>query len=344
MDIGTLVSGVDFVATEQAGGTLALTAGQSGQAVLTASGRIDAGTLLSAGSLTVNAGMFNATNVTSNDTTTITGNTTISGQLLAGSDVSVTGPAINIGTVVAGVDLAALARGNIATGSAAHTLNLTATAGDLAATRLLSSGSTTASANGNLSANTIAHGDLNLTAGGTLTLSGQSLAGGNAALNASAINVETLVSGVDFAATEQSGGALILKTGTPSAGQMTLGATAGSITADQLLSGGDLKAKAQQNIFYSSLQSFASADLNAVLGTVSLDHDTVAKGNIALTLQSLDLSNNRSKLATAGALIVNAASANLANSTLTFGGIALNLSGGLDASGTKLRAVTADGG
>lgn len=350
MNIGTLVSGVDFVATEQADGALALTAGQSGQAVLTASSRIDAGTLLSAGSLAVNAGTFAATNVTSNDTATITGNTTISGQLLSGSDVSVTGPAISVGTVVAGVDLVALAKGNIATGSASHTLNLTATAGNLTATRLLSSGSTTASASGNLSANTIAHGDLNLTAGGSLTLSGQSLAGGNATLNASAINVGTLVSGVDFAATEQSGGAttaggsLILKTGTASAGQMTLGATAGSINADQLLSGGDLKAKAQQNISYSSLQSFASADLNAVLGSISLDKNTVAKGNIALTLQSLDLSNNRSKLATAGTLIVNAASASLANSTLTFGGIALNLSGSANASNAKMRAVTTDGG
>ncbi|KAB2793096.1 hemagglutinin [Brucella anthropi] len=347
MNIGTLVSGVDFMATEQAGGALVLNAGQT---VLTASGRIDAGTLLAAGSLTVNAGTLLAANVTSNDTATITGNTTISGQLLAGSDVSVTGPAISVGTVVAGVDLVALANGNIATGSAAHTLNLTATAGNLTATRLLSSGSTTASASGNLSANTIAHGNLNLTAGGTLTLSGQSLAGGNVTLNASAINVGTLVSGVDFAATEQSGGAttaggsLILKTGTVSAGQMALGATGGSITADQLLSGGDLKAKAQQNISYSSLQSFASADLNAVLGTISLDKNTVAKGNIALTLQSLDLSNNRSKLATAGTLIVNAASANLANSTLTFGGVALNLSGSANASNAKIRAVTADGG
>ncbi|MFK0639799.1 hemagglutinin repeat-containing protein [Ochrobactrum sp. BD22] len=89
---------------------------------MTASGRIDAGTLLSAGSLTVNAGTFAAANITSNDKATITANTTISGQLLSGPDVSVTGPAINLGTIVAGVDLVALASGNIATGSTAHTL------------------------------------------------------------------------------------------------------------------------------------------------------------------------------------------------------------------------------
>jgi len=352
INLDTLVSGVDFAATEQSGGALILKTGvaSAGQMSLvatggatTASGSITADQLLSAGSLTVNAGTFAAGNVTSNDTATITGNTTISGQLLAGSDVSVTGQAVNIGTVVAGVDPGALSNGNIATGSTAHTLNLLATAGDIAVNRLLSSGDAVASATGNLSANALAHGDLDLTAGGTLTLSGQSLSGGNATLDAGSINVGTLVSGVDFAATEQSEGSLILKTGVAGAGQMSLAATAGSITADQLLSGGDLRAKAKQNITYNSLQSFASADLNAVMGAISLDRKTVAKGDIALTLQSLDLSNDRSKLATAGTLIVNAASANLANSTLTFGGLTLNLSGVVDASNAKIHALSPDG-
>lgn len=364
MNIGTLVSGVDFAATEQSGGSLTLKPGaasatgatgaasatsstgnaQSGQMTLTANGKIDTGTLLSAQALTVNAGSFNATNVTSNSTANITGATTISGQLLAGSDLAVTGAAINIATAVAGVDLVALAKGTIATSNVASGLNLIATAGDLITNRLLSSGTTVASATRNLSANVVSRGDLTLTAGGAVTLSGQSLAGGNATINGALLNIGTLVSGVDFAATEKSGGSLILKTGLANAGQMLLNASSGSIIADQLLSGGDLKAKAQQNVSYNSLQSFASVDLNAVLGAISLDKNTVAKGNIALTLQSLDLSNNRSKLATAGNLIVNAASADLSNSTLTFGGIALNLSGSADASNSKIRAVTADGG
>lgn len=352
MNIGTLVSGVDFTATEQSGGSLTLKSNntQSGYTTLTTNGMIDAGTLLSAQALTVNAGSFNATNVTSNTTANITGATTISGQLLAGSDLSVTGAAINVATAVAGIDLVALAKGAIVTSNVASGLSLIATTGDLIVNRLLSSGNTVASANGNLSANVVSRGDLNLTAGGAVTLSGQSLAGGNATINGASLNIGTLVSGVDFASTEQSGGSLILKTGAASAtgvatvGQMTLTAASGSLTADQLLSGGDLKAKAQQNISYNSLQSFASADLNSVLGAISLDKNTVAKGNIALTLQSLDLSNNRSRLATAGNLIVNAAYANLSNATLTFGGIALNLSGSADASNSKIRAVTANGG
>ncbi|MBM7329372.1 hemagglutinin repeat-containing protein [Agrobacterium sp. S2] len=341
---GAIISGVDFAASK-ASPNGAIVVGNSGDTTLLAqAGTIDIGTLLSAGNLLGDTATFKAINVTSHGTTKISGAAAIGGQLLSGSDITINGASIDLGTAVAGVDLAALANGNVVLGNTAHALNLTATAGNLNAQRLLSSGDAIASATGNLSANATAHGDLNLTAGGTLTLSGQSLAGGNATLNAGSINLGTLVSGVDFAATEQSGGALILKTGVPGTGKMVLNASNGSITADQLLSGGDLKAKAQQNVSYNSLQSFAAADLNAVLGAISLDKNTVAKGDIALTLQSLDLSNNRSKLATAGTLIVNAASANLANSTLTFGGIALNLSSDVDASGTKLRAVTADGG
>lgn len=336
------VSGMDFAATTTGG---AITLGTAGDMRLQMSGgAIDVGTLLSAGNLVGDAAAFKATNVTSHGTVNLSGATTISGQFLSGSDITIKGSSIDLGTVVAGVDLAALEEGNVVLANRAHALNLTATAGNLTAERLLSAGDTIASATDNLSANATAHGDLNLTAGGTLTLSGQSLAGGNATLNAGSINLGTLVAGVDFAATEQSGGSLILKTGASGTGKMALKASSGSITADQLLSGGDLKAKAQQDISYNSLQSFGAADLNAVLGAISLDKNTVAKGDITLALQSLDLSNNRSKLATAGTLIVHAASANLANSTLTFGGIALNLTGSADASGTKLRAVTADGG
>lgn len=340
---GNVASGVDFAATNAANGAIVL--GSSGDMNLQASaGVVDVTSLLSAGNLNVSGASVLAQNVTSHGRTALTGSTTITNQLLSGSDIIITGASINLGTAVAGVDLAELKSGNVILSNAAHTINLTATAGDLTANRLLSSGGMVASASENLSANVLSYGDLDLTAGRTLVLSGQSMAGGNAKLTAGTMTLETLVSGVDFAATEQSGGSLILKTGIPDTGVMILNASNGSIIADQLLSGGDLKARAQHDISYNNLQSFAAADLNAVMGAISLDHDTIAKGNIVLSLQSLDLSNDRSKLATAGTLIVNAGHANLANATLTFGGIALNLSGSADASNAKIRAVMADGG
>lgn len=342
---GVIISGVDFAAGK-ASPTGAIVLGKEGDLTLQAgSGAIDVGTLLSAGGLVANAGTFSAADVTSYGATSIAGTTAISGQLLAGSDITIAGPAITIGTAVAGVDLAGLNDGRVVLANAEHTLNLTATAGNLTANRLLSSGDMTAAATGNLSANAISHGDLRLTAGGSLTLSGQSLAGGNAELTANSMSLGTLASGVDFAATEQSGGSLILRAGNAQPGQMTLTANGGSIVADQLVSGGDLAARALRDITYNnSLQSFAGASLRADQGSISLDRNTVARGNITLTLQSLDLSNDRGKLATAGLLTVNAGNANLTNSTLTFGGIALNLSGSADVSGSKLRAVAADGG
>ncbi|MGU3400492.1 hemagglutinin repeat-containing protein [Brucellaceae bacterium D45D] len=337
------VSGIDFAATNAANGTITL--GQNGDMRLTASGgAIDVATVLSAGKLDATGNAVISQNVTTHGDTRISGAANISGQMLSGSDIVINGPTINLGTAVAGVDIAALNNGNVVLSDNAHALTLIATAGDLTANRLLSSGDMVASSAGNLSANAVSHGNLDLTAGNQLTLLGQSLVAGNANLNAGSITIGSLVSGVDFAATEQAGGSLILNTADASKGQTVLAANAGSIVADQLISGGNFKATAAQNITYNSLQSFAAADLNALQGAISLDQETIAKGDITLTLQSFDLSNNRSKIATAGGLIVNAANANLANSTLTFGGLTLNLSGSADISGANVRAVTTDGG
>lgn len=337
------VSGVDFAATNAANGTITLV--QSGDMRFNASaGSIDVATLLSAGKLDVAGNAIVAQNVTSHGAATMSGATTISGQMLSGGEVVINGSSINLGTVVAGVDMSALKDGNVVLSDQARALTLHATAGDLAANRLLSSGNIVATAAGNLSANALSHGNLDLTAGNQLTLSGQSLVAGNANLNAASIEAGSLISGVNFASTAQAGGSLILNTADATQGQIVLNANSGSIIADQLVSGGNLRASAEQNITYNSLQSFASADLNARQGAISLDHETIAKGDLTLSLQSFDLSNNRSKIATAGGLLVNANTANLSNSTLTFGGLTLNLSGSADISGANVRAVTTDGG
>ncbi|MCO6181119.1 hemagglutinin repeat-containing protein, partial [Ciceribacter sp. RN22] len=336
----SLVSGVDFAATERAGGPFVLRT-DAGSMSLTASGLVEAATLLSAGRLDVLSNSFRAGNATSHAEAAIVGDTVVTGQLLSASDLSVTGSTISAGLAAAGVDLAALENGSVALGKPARTLVLTASAGDIGIADLLSSGDAKLNAAGGVSGNALVHGDLSATAAGAINLAGQSLVGGNALLNANAITLGTLVSGVDFAATEHSGGSLVLTAG---AGDMTLLARTGSILADQLVSGGDLKARALQDIGYDSLRSFAGVDLRADQGTISLDRDTVAKGDIALSLQHLDLSNNRGKLATAGTLTVDAGSADLSGSTLTFGGVSLNLSGLADVSAANIRAVTADGG
>ncbi|MGO6697898.1 hemagglutinin repeat-containing protein [Rhizobium ruizarguesonis] len=342
----TIVAGMDFAATAASpGGAIAV--GTAGDLTLDAGsgGSVDIDTLLAAGALLIDAGRFQAdNNVSGHGAVTINADTSVTGQLLGAGDVSVTGPAIQAGTIVSGVDFAATAQsanGDIALGQTGD-LTLTATATDISAGNLLAAGSVDASALGDVSANVVAHQDLSIVAGGSIDLTGQSLAAGNASLSARDITVDTLVSGLDFAATSASAGTLKLQ----QTGSMNLAATSGSITAgNALLSSGALSASASQNIAYAQLQSLSSAALTASGGQISYGNPTRTAGNLTLNTTNIDLSNGRaSNIAAGGTLTLNAASANLANSSLTLGGLALNLSGTADLSGARVNAVTNAGG
>ncbi|QIO62357.1 hemagglutinin repeat-containing protein [Rhizobium leguminosarum] len=342
---GTIVAGMDFAATAASpGGAIAV--GTAGDLMLDAgsSGSVDIDTLLAAGALLIDAGRFQADNVSGHGAVTINADTSVTGQLLGAGDVSVTGPAIQAGAIVSGVDFAATAQstnGDIALGQTGD-LTLKATATDISAGNLLAAGNVDASAAGDVSANVVAHQDMTIAAGGTIDLTGQSLAAGNASLSARDITVDTLVSGLDFAATAASADTLKLQ----QTGSMSLAATSGSITAgDALLSSGALSASAGQNIAYNKLQSLSSAALTASGGQISYGNPTRTAGNLTLTTTNIDLSNGRaSNIAAGGTLTLNAASANLANSSLTLGGLALNLSGTADLSGARVNAITTAGG
>nr|WP_246451308.1 hemagglutinin repeat-containing protein [Rhizobium paranaense] len=345
VQVGQAVTGVDFAATSQSSnGAIAL--GSGGDLDIVAASAT-AGTLIVAGNLDVAASAFTGGNITSHGTvalgsTTSPGAVAINGQLLGGSDVSITGSGISGNVIVAGVDFAATsqsASGNIVLGTAGD-LTLQATSGDIAVNSLMAAGSITANAANNVSTNAVAHGDLTMTAGNAVTLTGQSLAARNATLSARSITADSLVSGVDFAATNAaSGGSLMLQ----HTGAMTLAASSGSISAHVLLSGGSLAATATQNIGYASLQSLGNATLTAP-GAISYTSTTRVGGNLTLNTGALDLSGNRgSAIAGAGTLIVNASSANLSGSNLVFGGLTLNLSGNADLSNADVSAVTNGG-
>ncbi|MGR9320832.1 hemagglutinin repeat-containing protein (plasmid) [Rhizobium leguminosarum] len=341
----TIVAGMDFAATAASpGGAIAV--GTAGDLTLDAgsSGSVDIDTLLAAGALLIDAGRFQADNVSGHRAVTINADTSVTGQLLGAGDVSVTGPAIQAGAIVSGVDFAATAQstnGDIALGQTGD-LTLKATATDISAGNLLAAGNVDASAAGDVSANVVAHQDMTIAAGGTIDLTGQSLAAGNASLSARDITVDTLVSGLDFAATAASAGTLKLQ----QTGSMSLAATSGSITAgNALLSSGALSASASQNIAYNKLQSLSSAALTASGGQISYGNPTRTAGNLTVTTTNIDLSNGRaSNIAAGGTLTLNAASANLANSSLTLGGLALDLSGTADLSGARVNAITTAGG
>ncbi|NTG88196.1 filamentous hemagglutinin, partial [Agrobacterium rhizogenes] len=298
--------------------------------------------------LDVLASAFTGGNITSHGAVSIgssanPGAIAINGQLLGGSNVSITGSGISGNVIVAGVDFAATsqsATGNIVLGQAGD-LTLKATSGNVTSNSLMAAGSITANASNNVSANAVAHRDLTITAGNAITLTGQSLASRNANLSARSMTIDTLVSGVDFAATNAAaGGSLMLQR----SGTMTLAASNGSINANSLLSGGNLAASATQNIGYSSLQSLGNTTLTAP-GAIAYTSTTRVGGNLTLNTGALDLSGTRgSRIAGGGSLIVNASSANLSGSNLVFGGLALNLSGAADLSNAQVSTVTNAGG
>ncbi|UWU24779.1 hemagglutinin repeat-containing protein (plasmid) [Rhizobium sp. CB3060] len=346
VQVGQAVAGVDFAATAQSSnGAIAL--GSNGNLDIVAASAT-AGTLIVAGNLDVAASAFTGGNITSHGTVAIGSSTSpgaiaINGQLLGASDVSITGSSISGNVIVAGVDFTATsqsASGNIVLGNAGD-LTLQATSGDISVSSLMAAGSITANAAGNVSTNAVAHGDLTVNAGNAITLSGQSLAARNANLAARSMTINSLVSGVDFAATSAaSGGSLMLQ----HTGALTLAASSGSISANVLLAGGSVAATATQNIGYASLQSLGNATLTAP-GSISYTSTTRVGGNLTLNTGALDLSGSRgSAIAGAGTLIVNASSANLSGSNLVFGGLTLNLSGNADLSNADVSAVTNGGG
>ncbi|WP_244597404.1 hemagglutinin repeat-containing protein [Rhizobium hidalgonense] len=253
----------------------------------------------------------------------------VAGEVNSAANVQITSSAgIAAGSVVAGnaLILSATLGGIQIAGSVKSTgsLSVTATSGAIAAASLVS---------GN---------NLTLSAGADVAISGDVLAEGNVTASGRSIAAATIASGVDLTATAQSANAaLVLQP----AGDMSLTATNGSITvSNALVSSGDLSADASQNLAYSKLRSLGDADLSAS-GQISYGNPTSTAGNLTLTATNIDLSNGRaSNLAAGGTLTLNAASANLANSSITLGGLALNLSGTADLSGARINAVTNAGG
>ncbi len=346
VQLGQAVTGVDFAATARsANGAIAL--GPNGDLTINTESA-SASMLIVAGGINVAANAFAGGNITGHGAVTIGSSTnpgvvTINGQLLGAGDVSIIGSDISGKVIVAGADFTATGQatnGNIVLGQTGD-LTLKATSGNATFNSLVAAGNITANAANNVSANVVAHGDLTIGAGNAITLTGQSLGGGDINLNARSIIVDSLVSGVDFSATNASadGTLMLRRTGTT-----TLAASNGGVSANSLLSGGNLAATATQNISYSSLQSLGNAALTSP-GAISYTSTTRVGGNLTLNTGALDLSGSKgSRLAGGGTLIVNASSANLSGSNLVFGGLSLNLTGNADLSNAQVSTVTNAGG
>ncbi|WP_443216773.1 hemagglutinin repeat-containing protein [Rhizobium sp. Root1203] len=291
------------------------------------SGAIAAGTLISTDNLAITAGLDIA----------------LSGDAMAGGNVAMSGRSVSVGGITSGFDVAATAAATLGAVVLSGTgdLTLSATAGNIEARQLLSAGELKATASRDISANAISHKSLKLDAGNVITLTGQSLAASDVSVQANQLNIDTLISGVDFDATTlSSSGSIVVGTD----GTLLLVATQGSIAARSLFSAGDLSAHASQDITYDSLQSYADANLAADLGIISLENITRAAGDISVAERVVDLSDGQSGISTAGTLRIKANSANFSGSTLTFGGLDITVGGTANVKDATLNATSSSGG
>ncbi|MBB3966757.1 hemagglutinin repeat-containing protein [Rhizobium metallidurans] len=201
---------------------------------------------------------------------------------------------------------------------------------------LINGGSGLVDVSGSLAGN----GALSVAADGNLSLSAATAAG--------PVSLASLAGTVTVAGTVQSDASL------------SLTAAAGSIAAGSLLSqgdvallsglelgisggvlaGGNLRAVARGDIRYGILEANGTVSLTSISGAIDLERRTAAGGDIAINERQVDLSGNRSGLATSGTLRINTESANLSGSQMTFGGIDLVSSGNVDLRGTGLNAVS----
>ncbi|MEZ2126789.1 MULTISPECIES: filamentous hemagglutinin N-terminal domain-containing protein [unclassified Sinorhizobium] len=203
---GAVTAGVDIAATSASPTGDVIFSAPGNLSIGTPSGAVTVKSLGASGDIDTIASRIQAQTIIAHRSIAIAGSLDVAGQLLGGSDVSVTGGDIAAGAAVAGVDFAATAAS--ASGEVVLTntgnLTLSATSGDVDVASLLSAGDLRATAGRDISANAVSHGSMLLTAGRTVTLAGQSLAGSAVSITAGNVTIDTLISGVDFEATAAS--------------------------------------------------------------------------------------------------------------------------------------------
>uniref|UniRef100_UPI0035D0C8DE two-partner secretion domain-containing protein n=1 Tax=Bartonella sp. AA74HLJMH TaxID=3243436 RepID=UPI0035D0C8DE len=183
---------------------------------------------------------------------------------------------------------------------------------------------------------------------------GQLLAYGKANIEGGAVDFSSLMTGEEA----------VLKVGSLDAGTLMTGvvSTGGSgdlvldekgfllITAKegmnvgQIASGGNIEIFAGNDIYYDQVMSYGSATLTSVSGEISVENVLSAEGDVRLTANTLDLSNNRSHIYTPQTLYLIADHIDVSDSKLTYGGLDFQSTNALDIHNARLQAVRDGGG
>ncbi|MBB6305724.1 beta strand repeat-containing protein, partial [Rhizobium leucaenae] len=322
----TLVAGIDFDATNAAGGNIVL--GQTGDLTVSVGGGMAPSTVQAAGAIEISAATITADAITGHQditlssatgTTTASGRVDISGQVLGGSDISISGSSIKAGAIVSGVDFAATAAANdgiVLANSGDLTL---ASSGNIDAGTLLSAGDLSASGSAITADNISAHGDMTL--GGAISVTDQILGSGNVLITGQSLSAQTLIAGIDFDATDAANGSIVLGqsgdltvsvSGAASAptiqaaGAIDVGAA--SITADAVTGHGDISLSGataiNSQVLGAGNVSISGSSIKA--GTVVSGVDfpaTAASGGSIVLAGSGDLSLASTGIINAGTLL-----------------------------------------
>ncbi|WP_375608399.1 MULTISPECIES: hemagglutinin repeat-containing protein [unclassified Bartonella] len=183
---------------------------------------------------------------------------------------------------------------------------------------------------------------------------GQLLAYGKANIEGGAVDFSSLMTGEEA----------VLKVGSLDAGTLMTGvvSTGGSgdlvldekgfllitekegVKVGQIASGGNIEIFAGNDIYYDQVIGYGSATLTSVSGEISVENVLSAEGDVRLTANTLDLSNNRSHIYTPQTLYLIADHIDVSESELAYGGLDFQSTNALDIHNARLQAVTDGGG
>ncbi|WP_375645149.1 hemagglutinin repeat-containing protein, partial [Bartonella sp. MR100HLJHH] len=116
------------------------------------------------------------------------------------------------------------------------------------------------------------------------------------------------------------------------------------VKVGQIASGGNIEIFAGNDIYYDQVIGYGNATLTSVSGEISVENVLSAEGDVRLTANTLDLSNNRSHIYTPQTLYLIADHIDVSGSELTYGGLDFNSTNALDIHHARLQAVTDQGG
>ncbi|WP_375618835.1 hemagglutinin repeat-containing protein, partial [Bartonella sp. AC134YNZD] len=180
----------------------------------------------------------------------------------------------------------------------------------------------------------LAYGKANIE-GGAVDFSSL-MTGEKAVLKVGSLDAGTLMTGV--VSTGGSGDLVLDKNG------FLLITAKEGVKVGQIASGGNIEIFAGNDIYYDQVMGYGSAKLTSVSGEISVENVLSAEGDVRLTANTLDLSNNRSHIYTPQTLYLIADHIDVSESELAYGGLDFNSTNALDIHHARLQAVTDQGG